>query len=110
MRLLGAMLDAPTRRDSTNCDTEVITQRKAVSQGKTTDLVTDLHRETVSSYVIFSRVVDGVLVDVSIRLKKTFNGEAQNLQQRVHHDVREAAEKLKNRQLMRHVQLARCLK
>lgn len=73
MRILGNELDFLKRRESPNCELEVMTRIVADAKSNITDTVTWLHRDTVSSYNSVRRGVDGALVEVGTRLKEAFD-------------------------------------
>lgn len=91
MRLLGVEWDLLTRRVSTNCDLEVTTRKVASAQGDTTDTVTGLHQDTLSSYDSIWGGVYGTLVVVRRRQKTSFDREARSLRDCVCDAVRGAA-------------------
>lgn len=76
-------LDLLKRRQSANCDLEVMAWNAADAQSDITGMVTGWHRKTVSSYELVRRKVNSALVEVSRRLKEAFECEAWSLEQNV---------------------------
>lgn len=68
--MLGNDSDPLKRQESTNCDLEAMTCQVSDAQGKTTNMVTGLLRDMVSSYVFIRHGVDGAFVEVSRLWKK----------------------------------------
>lgn len=91
-RMLGEDLDFLKGREAENCGLELMIRKKADAKGDITNMVTELHRKTVLSYVSNRLGVNGALVEVSTRLKKAFACEARSLQRSVRDTVRGAAE------------------
>lgn len=91
--MLSDELDSPNRHESANCNLEAITRKSVVAQANNSDLVTESHRSSVSSYDFISCNANRALAEVSKRLKKAFDREARSSRQGGHDAEQNAAKR-----------------
>lgn len=91
VRMLSDELDSLKSCESTGCDLEVMPHKVADAQNNTTDLVTSLHRDTLSLYDSICHAGNSALVQIIRHLGEAFGREVQNLQQIAHDTVCGAA-------------------
>lgn len=87
VQLMCDELGTSKRCKLTNCDPEVATRKVVNAQSDITILITELHRNAVSSYSSICRSVEVALVAVRKRLKIVFDRETGSLQQCVRNAI-----------------------
>lgn len=92
VRMLSDKLELSKPHESTNCDLKATTRKVANAEGNIINLVTKLHRNTISSYNGIGCSVHEALVVACNRLKKVFGCVVRSPQQGVRDVLGGAAE------------------
>lgn len=93
-------MDSLKRKESTGCDTKIVSRKVADAKGDKKSLVDGLRRDTFDSYASVRNSLDYSLVEVSKRLKEMFDPDAMVLQQCVNDALHSAEVMSKSRLAM----------